>query len=98
MSAPEWTVPAAQFREKCLKLLDVVMATGNTLVVTKHGRPVAAVVPFVEHPADSVIGWADDMVLDTDLTQPAISPDHWHMVADPDRVLTGALSDEENRA
>ena len=96
MSTPEWTVPAAQFREKCLKLLDVVMATGNTLVVTKHGRPVAAVVPFVEQPAGSVIGWADDMVLDADLTQPVIPPDSWHIVADPDRVLTGASSDEEN--
>ena len=95
MSAPEWTVPAAQFRDKCLKLLDVVMATGNTLVVTKHGRPVAAIVPFVEQPRGSAIGWADDMVLDQDLTQPAIPPEHWHVVADPDQILTGSTVDEQ---
>ncbi len=95
MGAPEWTVPAAQFRNKCLKLLDVVMATGNTLVVTKHGRPVAAVVPFVEHPQEGAIGWADDMVLDSDLTQPAIPSEQWHVVADPDRILTGVSADEE---
>lgn len=95
MGAPEWTVPAAQFRNKCLKLLDVVMATGNTLVVTKHGRPVAAVIPFVEQPQADVIGWAGDMVLDSDLAQPAIPPEHWHIVADPDRVLAGAPADEQ---
>ena len=95
MGASEWTVPAAQFRDKCLKLLDVVMATGNTLVVTKHGRPVAAVVPFVEQPQGSAIGWADDMVLDSDLTQPAIPPEHWNIVADPDRVLSRATADDQ---
>ncbi len=83
MRTSDWTVPATQFRDKCPKLLDMVMTTGNTLVVTKHGRPVAAVVPFAEQAEDNIIGWANEMVLDHDLTQPAIPPERWNAISDP---------------
>jgi prevent-host-death family protein len=39
------TIPAGRFKAECLALLDRVSATGETLVVTKRGRPVAEVVP-----------------------------------------------------
>ena len=34
----------SEFKSKCLGLLDEV-AKGNTLVITKHGRPIAKVLP-----------------------------------------------------
>ena len=37
----------------------------------------------------SLFGWADGIILDSDLTQPATPPEHWHIVSDPERVLTG---------
>jgi prevent-host-death family protein len=37
------TVSASQFKAKCLAMLDEVAATGEELVVTKHGRAVARV-------------------------------------------------------
>jgi prevent-host-death family protein len=37
------TVPAAEFKAKCLSLLDRVGPEG--IVITKHGRPVARLVP-----------------------------------------------------
>jgi prevent-host-death family protein len=37
-------ISAAKFKEQCLALLDRVDADG--LVITKHGRPVAKLVPF----------------------------------------------------
>ena len=40
------TVGAAEFKAQCLKLLDRVREHGVEYVVTKHGRPVARVVPF----------------------------------------------------
>lgn len=40
------TVPAAEFKAKCLKLLDEVAANREPLVVTKFGKPVAQVVPM----------------------------------------------------
>lgn len=38
-------ITATQFKARCLRLLDEVAETGETLVVTKHGRPVARVEP-----------------------------------------------------
>lgn len=38
-------ITATQFKAHCLRLLDQVAETGETLVVTKHGRPVARVEP-----------------------------------------------------
>jgi prevent-host-death family protein len=39
------TLAASEFKAKCLRLLDRVEAEGETLVITKRGRPVAKVVP-----------------------------------------------------
>jgi len=36
---------ASDFKARCLKLLDQVEATGEEILVLKHGRPVARVVP-----------------------------------------------------
>lgn len=38
-------VPAGRFKAECLALLDQVAETRESLVVTKHGRPVAELVP-----------------------------------------------------
>lgn len=40
------TIPAGQFKARCLALLDEVAESGESIVVTKHGRPVARVVPL----------------------------------------------------
>jgi prevent-host-death family protein len=45
MSHAEKQITATQFKARCLRLLDEVAETGETLVVTKHGRPVARVEP-----------------------------------------------------
>ena len=56
------TIPAAQFKARCLKLLDEVAETGETIVVTKRGKPVAKVEPVEEPPSlkGSVIYLIDD--------------------------------------
>jgi prevent-host-death family protein len=38
-------VSASEFKAKCLALLDQVQRTGETLVITKKGKPVAEVTP-----------------------------------------------------
>jgi prevent-host-death family protein len=40
------TIAAGEFKAKCLKLLDQVSTERQTLVITKHGRPVAQLVPM----------------------------------------------------
>jgi prevent-host-death family protein len=49
------TLAASEFKAKCLRLLDRVEAEGETLVITKRGRPVAKVVP-VSSPKRSLRG------------------------------------------
>ena len=39
-------VPAAAFKATCLELMDHVRETGVEYVVTKHGTPVAKLVPY----------------------------------------------------
>ncbi len=38
------TVSATEFKAKCLQLLDMVQATGEEIVISKRGKPVARVV------------------------------------------------------
>ena len=44
------TVIASEFKAKCLKIMDEVAATGEPVVITKHGIPVAQLVPAVQKP------------------------------------------------
>jgi prevent-host-death family protein len=39
------TIPAGEFKAKCLKLLDEVAANRQPLIITKRGKPVAQLIP-----------------------------------------------------
>jgi len=39
-------LPAGEFKARCLEVLDRVAHSGESVVVTKRGRPVARVVPL----------------------------------------------------
>lgn len=51
----EATIAASEFKAKCLRLLDDVAREGATLVITKHGRPIARLSP-VSPPRKSMWG------------------------------------------
>jgi prevent-host-death family protein len=38
-------IKASEFKAKCLALIDEVAATGEAVVVTKNGKPMAELVP-----------------------------------------------------
>jgi prevent-host-death family protein len=42
------SIAAGKFKNVCLKTLDDVAATKTSIVITKLGRPVAKLVPYVE--------------------------------------------------
>ena len=44
------TIKASEFKAKCLKLMDEVAQTGQPLVITKNGKPVAQLAPVAERP------------------------------------------------
>jgi len=62
------TIPASDFKARCLALLDEVFETGGELVVTKRGKPVARVVP-VDHP-EPLEGSVTERVSEMDLIAP----------------------------
>ena len=45
-------IGAAKFKEQCLALLDQLDSDG--LIVTKHGKPVARVIPYGTQDADLI--------------------------------------------
>ncbi|HKU14883.1 MAG TPA: type II toxin-antitoxin system Phd/YefM family antitoxin [Steroidobacteraceae bacterium] len=42
------TIAAADFKARCLALLEQVRKTRQPLVVTRHGKPVAEISPYVD--------------------------------------------------
>ena len=42
------TIGASKFKEQCLSLIDNLPAEGT--VITKHGRPVARIIPYPSRP------------------------------------------------
>jgi prevent-host-death family protein len=41
-------IGAGKFKDVCLKTLDEVAATKTAVVITKRGRPVAKLVPYIQ--------------------------------------------------
>ncbi len=50
------TLQASAFKARCLALLDEVARTGEPILVTKHGRPLAELRPHRAPRAKSLIG------------------------------------------
>jgi prevent-host-death family protein len=72
------TVPATEFKAKCLELMDRVAEGRETYVITKRGKPVAKLVPADPPARKSVFGcMADQMEIVGDLDEPAWSEDEW---------------------
>ncbi len=55
------SIPAAVFKAECLRLMDEVARTGQPIVITKHGKPVAQLVPVPAEP-ESLFGYMRDTV------------------------------------
>jgi len=71
-------ITATEFKARCLRLLDEVAGTGETLVVTKRGRPVVRVEP-ANPPLDlsgsvKLLVGADELVEPLDVDWDAESP------------------------
>jgi prevent-host-death family protein len=68
---------AGAFKANCLAVMDEVQAKHETVVITKHGKPVAKLVP-VESQADDIFGFLRGKVTITgDVVSPALSPREW---------------------
>ena len=62
------TIPTTEFKTRCLALLREVAENHETLIVTKHGKPVARVLPY-SAPSDVNL-LRDSVLFETDLVSP----------------------------
>jgi prevent-host-death family protein len=67
------TIPATRFKAECLQLLDDVAESGETIIVTKRGRPVARILPLA--PPESLEGSVTFLVDDEEFIAP-LFPDY----------------------
>ena len=71
------TMPAGTFKANCLAVMDEVEAKRETVVITKHGRPVAQLVP-VQTGADEIFGFFTGKGSVTGaVVAPSLSPKEW---------------------
>jgi len=71
------TMPAGQFKARCLKVMDEVQSTREPVIITKKGRPVAKLVPAGAPPDDFLGKLSGVMRIVGDITQPIEDPDAW---------------------
>ena len=50
-------MPAGEFKAKCLKIMDQVKNYHEEIIITKHGKPVAKLVPVEDKKAKQVFGF-----------------------------------------
>jgi prevent-host-death family protein len=68
---------AGSFKVHCLAVMDEVQAKREAVVITKHGKPVAKLIP-VEKDADDIYNFlADKGAITGDVVSPAISREEW---------------------
>ncbi len=88
MGSPKDTISISKFKATCLAVLERVRRTGKPVVVTKHGKPVAEVVPPSPEPPGS--DWLGSMRGTVrylgDIVAPASDPEEWEVLrSDDDR-------------
>jgi prevent-host-death family protein len=80
-SWPETTVPATEFKAKCLKLMEAVKQRRMVVVITKRGKPVAKLVPATAEAASPVGFLRGGLVGCEDLV--SADPESWAAAPDP---------------
>ena len=65
------TIGAAQFKEKCLAILDDIGPEG--IVVTKHGKPVAKLIPISADSAHLIGCLKDEIEIHGDILSTGVS-------------------------
>lgn len=74
------TVKASEFKAKCLQLMDEVAESGEAIVITKFGKPVAKLTPHLQRPKAPFGAYRDKIQILGDIVSPL--PESWYQDAD----------------
>jgi prevent-host-death family protein len=71
------SIPAGEFKANCLAVMDEVKARREAVVITKHGKAVAKLVP-VDTDTDEIFGFFRGKgSIQGDVVAPALSIEEW---------------------
>lgn len=77
MAKRDVTMPAGEFKARCLQVMEQVSRTRRSVTITKRGRPVARLVPL-ENDAESFLdSLRDRIMIAGDVAKSATSPEAW---------------------
>lgn len=75
---PMRTIPAGEFKQTCLRLLDEVGSSGEPIVITKRGKAVAQLTPVRPERSEDWLGAMSERgEIRGDLIAPATEPREW---------------------
>jgi prevent-host-death family protein len=70
---------AGEFKAQCLSVMDEVRQTGEAVLITKRGKPVAKLVP-ADNPVDDVFGFMTGRVkIVGDIVGPVTPLEDWEL-------------------
>lgn len=76
------SVTATEFKAKCLAIMDDVANTGQGVLITKRGKPIAKIVPTdtlkVASPIGMMAGTCETLVDEDELLQPILAESEWN--------------------
>jgi prevent-host-death family protein len=71
------TIQAAEFKARCLAIMEQVRATKEPVLITKRGRPVAKLLP-AQGSSDDFIGRLEGVIkIVGDIESPIEPPESW---------------------
>ncbi|MBI1779653.1 MAG: type II toxin-antitoxin system Phd/YefM family antitoxin [Proteobacteria bacterium] len=73
-------ISVSEFKATCLAVIERVRQSGQTVVITKHGRPVAEVIPVRagEHRGRGFLGrMQGEFAVVGDIVSPVMSEEEW---------------------
>jgi prevent-host-death family protein len=73
------TIKASEFKAKCLALMDKVANSGQPLVVTKNGKPVAEIRPYTGKRVESPFGLHRNLRITGDIISP-VAENEWKVL------------------
>ena len=71
------TIAAGVFKTNCLAIMDEVKSKRETVVITKHGKPVAKIVPADQNTDDIYNFLAGKGAITGDVVSPTILQGEW---------------------
>jgi prevent-host-death family protein len=63
-------VKASEFKAKCLSLMDEVNQTGEEIIITKNGKPVSRLLPYIDKPRTLFGKDKDNIIIHGDIIEP----------------------------